>query len=238
MNIAVIFAGGIGTRMNAKGVPKQFLKLNGKEILIYTLELFEKNENIDGIIVSCLKEKIEYLEKLVEKYQLKKIKAIVPGGISGQESIYNGLKKAQEISDKEKDIVLIHDGVRPLIENKTINDCIETIKKYGNAITVSPAIETIINTSQSEVKDILSRDNCFMARAPQGFYLKDILGCHEVAKKEKKEFIDSASLMANYNSKLHIVIGPSENIKITTPVDFYMFKAIKELHRDIEVIGL
>lgn len=238
MNIAVIFAGGIGKRMNSNGIPKQFLQLNGKEIIIYTLELFEENKNIDAIIVSCLEEKIDELKSLVKKYNLTKVKFIVKGGKTGQESIYNGLSCAEKISHSENDIVLIHDGVRPLIKNMTIDDCIKGIKYNGSAITVSPAIETIINTDENQIKNILSRDTCFMARAPQGFYLKDILVCHRKAREENKEFIDSASLMANYGYKLHIVEGPSENIKITTPIDFFMFKAIKELHTNIEAIGI
>ena len=122
MNIALIFAGGIGKRMNVTGIPKQFLKLYGKEIIIYTLEIFENNKNIDGIVISCLKEKIEDLKKIIEKNNLKKIVSIVSGGNTGQESIYNGLKEIEKRYSKN-DIILIHDGVRPLINyyNKIYN---------------------------------------------------------------------------------------------------------------------
>lgn len=220
MNIAVIFAGGIGKRMGGNGIPKQFLKLYNKEIIIYTLELFQNNENIDKIVVSCLEEKINDLRKLVKKYDLTKVVNIVKGGNSGQESIYNGLKAAKDISVSAKDVVLIHDGVRPLINQKTINDNIKTVNEKASSITVAPAIETIININNSKIEKILSRNECFMARAPQSFYLKDILECHEKSKVEAKEFIDSASLMDYYGFDLHIVEGPSENIKITTPIDF------------------
>lgn len=239
MNIAVIFAGGIGKRMNSNGVPKQFLKLNGKEIIIYTLEIFEKSQEIDAIVIACLEEKIGELQELVKKYDLKKVVRIVKGGKTGQESIYNGIVAAKEISKKDKkSIVLIHDGVRPLINQKVIIDSIRCVEKNKNAITVAPAIETIIKTKQGKIEDIFERNNCFLARAPQSFYLNDILEVHEKARLEKKEFIDSASLMKCYGYKLYIVEGPSENIKITTPIDFYIFKAIKELQKNMEIIGM
>ena len=101
MNLALIFAGGVGKRMGNSGMPKQFLKLYGKEIIVYTLEIFENNENIDGIVISCLEEKIELLKELIVKYRFKKVKSIVPGGITGQESIYNGLKELEKYYSKE-----------------------------------------------------------------------------------------------------------------------------------------
>lgn len=238
MNIAVIFAGGIGKRMNSNGIPKQFLKLYDKEIIIYTLEIFEKSHDIDGVVISCLEEKITQLQELVERYNLKKVMKIVKGGESGQKSIYNGIIAAKEISKDKNSILLIHDGVRPLIDQKVIKDNILCVQKNKNAITVAPAIETIVKTEERKISNILERDQCFLARAPQSFYLNDILVAHEKAKLEGKEFIDSASLMKYYGHKLHIVEGPSENIKITTPIDFYMFKAIKELQKNMEIIGI
>ena len=238
MNIAVIFAGGIGKRMNSNGTPKQFLKLNDKEIIIYTLEIFENSKEIDGIVVSCLEEKIMELQELVKKYNLKKVIKIVKGGETGQESIYNGIIAAKEISKNENSILLIHDGVRPLINQKVISDSINCVEKNKNAIIVAPAIETIIKSKENKIENIYERRTCFMARAPQSFYLRDILEAHEKARKDKREFIDSASLMKYYGHKLYIVEGPSENIKITTPIDFYMFKAIKELQKNMEIIGI
>lgn len=240
MNIALIFAGGIGKRMNTTGIPKQFLKLYGKEIIVYTLEIFENNKNIDGIIISCLKEKIDELKNIIEKNNLKKIVAIVPGGSTGQESIYNGLKEIEKRYSKE-DIVLIHDGVRPLINNDTINDNINLVKEKGNAITTAPAIETIVRLENENniIKDIFNRSECFMARAPQSFILNDILDAHEKAIIDKKDdFIDSASIMAYYGHNLNIINGPSENIKITTPSDFYIFKAILDMKENLNIFGL
>lgn len=240
MNIALIFAGGIGKRMNTTGIPKQFLKLYGKEIIVYTLEIFENNKNIDGIVISCLKEKIDDLKRIIEKNNLKKVVSIIPGGNTGQESIYNGLKEIEKRYFKD-DIVLIHDGVRPLINDDTINDNINLVKEKGNAITTAPAIETIVRLENENniIKDIFNRSECFMARAPQSFILNDILDAHEKAIIDKKDnFIDSASIMAYYGHNLNIINGPFENIKITTPSDFYIFKAILDMKENLNIFGL
>jgi putative 2-C-methyl-D-erythritol 4-phosphate cytidylyltransferase 2 len=240
MNLALIFAGGVGKRMGNSGIPKQFLRLYGKEIIIYTLEIFENNENIDGVVISCLEEKIELLKKLIVKYEFKKVKSIVSGGKTGQESIYNGLKELEKYYSKN-DIVLIHDGVRPLINNETVNNNIELVKQKGNAITTAPAIETIIKLEEEKdvIKDIFNRSECYMARAPQSFFLGDILEKHRRAIKDKKfDFIDSASLMSYYGESLNILNGPVENIKITTPSDFYIFKAILDMKENLNIFGL
>lgn len=240
MNIALIFAGGIGKRMNNSGIPKQFLKLYGKEIIVYTLELFQSNPNIDRIVISCLEEKIEDLKKLVLKYELTKVSSIVAGGKTGQESIYKGLIEIERLYSKE-DIVLIHDGVRPLINQKIINKNIEMVKEKSNAITVAPAIETIIGIEKESktIENILDRSNCFMARAPQSFYLKDILYVHKKAIFDNRnDFIDSASIMNYYGFSLNIALGPIENIKITTPSDFYIFKAIQDMKENLDIFGL
>ena len=138
----MIFAGGTGQRMNTRTRPKQFLELHGKPIIIYTLEAFEDHGEIDGIIVVMLESWIPYTQELISKYNLKKVKKVVPGGSSGQDSIYNGLCAAAQFYGDD-DIVLIHDGVRPLIDEETITANIRGVEKLGTAITVTAAIETI-----------------------------------------------------------------------------------------------
>lgn len=240
MDIAVIFAGGTGQRMNTASKPKQFLELHGKPILIYTLENFQNHPQIDGIVLVCLENWIDYCNELLQKYHITKVLKIVPGGNSGQESIFNGLKAANDIVDEKNSIVLIHDGVRPLINEKLITDCIVMVKNKGNAVTVSPAIETIlIKNSDGSIGNILKRSDCEMAKAPQCFYLNDIYNCHLKAKAEgKDDFIDSASLMQYYGYKLNAVEGPMENIKITTPADFYIFRAIMDARENLQILGL
>lgn len=239
MNIAVIFAGGTGQRMNTASKPKQFLELHGKPIIIYTLEHFQNHPLINGIVLVCLESWIPYCKELLRKYHIDKVASIVPGGKSGQESIYNGLKAAKDLYP-EKSVVLIHDGVRPLINEQIISDDIQSVMENGSAITVSPAIETIVmKQDDGHVGNIFDRSCCELAKAPQCFYLKDIYEAHVRALEEgKNNFIDSASIMKYYGQKLSTVEGPSENIKITTPSDFYIFRAIIDAKENMQILGL
>lgn len=241
MNIGVIFAGGCGTRMNTKSKPKQFLDLNGKPIIIYTIELFDNHPQIDGIVVACIESWIPYLKKMIRKFEITKVVRIVPGGNSGQESIYNGLCAAEEFTKEKNEknsIVLIHDGVRPLITEETITDNIAKVKECGSCITTVPAIETVIVDNHDGALAIPKRSNCLMARAPQSFYLKDILEAHRRSQAEGKiEFIDSCSLMSHYGYKLGLVQGPMENIKITTPTDYFVLRAMVEVHENQQIFG-
>lgn len=235
MNIAVVFAGGTGQRMNTKSKPKQFLELHGKPILIYTLEAFQNHSEIDGIILVILEEWITYCEELVDRYRLTKVNAVIAGGESALLSQYNGLVKANELYG-ENAIVLIHDGVRPLIDNDTISKNIASVKKLGSAITVSPAIETIvIKTEGGEIGEIIERSKVELARAPQSFYLRDIIEAHKKAQLDGEAFIDSASLMQHYGYHLHSVNGSPENIKITTPNDFYTFRALVDARENSQI---
>lgn len=239
MNIAVIFAGGSGRRMNTKSRPKQFLEYNGKPIIIYTLELFDNHTMIDGIVVVCIEDWIPFLEKQLKKFEINKVVKIVKGGNTGQESIYNGLVATESVTKDEDDtIVLIHDGVRPLITEETITDNIKTVREKGNCITCIPATETFIVKREDGRLDIPTRDNSLIARAPQSFYLNDIITAHRQAQKEcKDDFIDSCTMMSHYGHKLNTIIGPMENIKITTPTDYFIFKAMVEVHENQQIFG-
>lgn len=236
-NIALIFAGGSGKRMNTVAKPKQFLELRGKPIIIYTLELFDNHPMIDGIVVSCIKEWIPYLEKLLKKFCISKIKAIVPGGETGQDSIFNGIEIVHQMFS-DNSCLLIHDGVRPLINEKTITDNIECVEKHGSCITCIPATETFVVYQDDNTLEIPSRNNSLIARAPQSFVLKDIFAAHQRARLEgRHDFIDSCSLMNYYGCKLYTVVGPVENIKITTPTDFFIFRALVDVHENQQIFG-
>ena len=238
MNAAVIFAGGTGKRMNTRSKPKQFLELHGKPILVYTLEVFNSHPEIDGIVLVVLGEWIPYCEELAERFRMNKVKAIIAGGASALQSQRNGLNKAAELFSEDS-IVLIHDGVRPLVDGETISKNIESVKAYGSAITVTPAIETItVKTETGEIGQIIERSKVEMARAPQSFYLKDILEAHRRAEEDGKDFIDSASMMQYYGHKLYSVEGSPENIKITTPNDFYTFRALVDAKENSQIFGI
>ena len=228
MNIAVIFAGGSGRRMNTKDKPKQFLMVHGKPIIVHTIEHFQNHPDIDGIIVSCIADWIPYMEEMQFRYRLDKIKKIVPGGTTGQLSIYNGLKAAAEVYGNGNHIVLIHDGVRPLITQELITDNIACVKQYGSAITCGPAKETVILVDPDDcVTSVVERRESLIAKAPQSFLLNEVLEAEERAISEGlTQMIDTCTLMNHYGKQLHIVHGNYENAKITTPEDFYMFRAI------------
>ena len=225
--IAVIFAGGVGARMNNSKTPKQFLEWNGRPILIQTLDVFEQTDLIDGIVLACKAEWIEHTQNLIKEAGLQKVLSIVPGGESALDSQYNGLAEAKRLFPNEDVTVLIHDGVRPLVDKATIERNIESVETKGSAITVTPAIETVMVTDNGSINRILNRSECLMAKAPQSFKLDDILSVHDRSKAEgTHNFIDSASMMMHYGYTLYPVLGETENIKITTPSDYYMFTGI------------
>lgn len=235
--IAIIFAGGTGSRMHTVSRPKQFLELQGKPVIIYTLELFDTHPDIDGIVVVCVESWISFLEKQLRKFEITKVVEIVPGGETGQDSIYNGLK-AVDNKFSDDSCVLIHDGVRPLITQQTITDNIETVKEKGNCITCIPATETFVVKQKDGSLQIPTRANSLIARAPQSFVLKDILSAHEQARKEgRHDFIDSCTMMSHYGHRMNTIIGPMENIKITTPTDFFIFRAMVEVHENQQIFG-
>ena len=142
MNIAIVFAGGSGVRMGA-GVPKQFLEINGKPIIVHTLQLFQCHDMIDKIYISVLADYIPYMKELVDEYRLNKVADVIPGGETAQDSIYNALKKA-ESENAEDSIVLLHDGVRPFVSYEVISNNIRSVQEKGNAITCTPCFETIM----------------------------------------------------------------------------------------------
>ena len=238
MNVAIIFAGGVGQRMHSGSTPKQFLEHRGKPILVYTLEHFQRNPRIDGIILVSVEGWIDYCRELLQKFRLTKVSAIVPGGSNGYESISNGLRKAGELYPEDT-VVLIHDGVRPLIDQDIIDKDIDSVLEHGSAITVSPAIETIVISKDGKADEIIDRSCCKIAKAPQCFRLCDILSAHRKADEEGLTgFIDSASLMYHYGKELHMVEGPVDNIKITTPADFFVFKAFVEARENSVIFGV
>lgn len=241
MNIAVIFAGGVGKRMKTSGTPKQFLEIDDVPIIIHTLNIFENSPSIDSIVIACVATHIDYLKKLVKKYEISKVKSIVEGGKTGQESIINALKEAEKIKTTEEDIVLIHDGVRPIIDEELIESNIKNVKKYGTSISCLKQRETtIISKSHSEIEEITKRDDTYVARAPQTFFLNDILEAENKSiENNDLDCIDSCSVMIKYGKHKmpHITECSNDNIKITTPEDYYIAQALIKQRKNKEVWG-
>lgn len=238
MNTTIIFAGGTGQRMNSKTLPKQFLELHGKPIIIYTLEQFDSHELIDAIVVVCLEQWIDYLKKLLIKFSISKVINIIPGGENGQQSICHGVFELHK-RYADDTVVLIHDGVRPLIDYDTISNNIESVLTHGNGITVAHVAETIaVANDDNTIGTIFDRSQVLVAKAPQSFYLGDIYRAHVRAVEERKsDFIDSACLMRYYGHTLHTVEGLVENIKITRPDDFYVFRALEDAKENLQIFG-
>mgnify|MGYP002560505088 FL=1 len=227
MNKALIFAGGTGTRMKSNGIPKQFLEIFGKPTIIHTVEKFDESESVDEIVIVCLKEYIALMTQLLSKYNIKKVTAVIPGGATGFDSRLLGLEYLMGQFNAD-DIVLIHDGVRPMIDSDLINKCVECTRLNGNAIVTSKIAETVLYLGDSGI-ETLNRDNCRFARAPQTFYLRDIYELYNNAKKDGKiDLIDSASIAHYYGKKLYIVEGSENNIKITTHMDYFLVKGMME----------
>lgn len=233
MNIAVITAGGIGKRMGCN-VPKQFLVVNGKPIILYTLEIFNHHPEIDAIIIVCYKPWMSRMQMMVDKAYLNKVVKIVEGGDEGQQSIYNGLcaakqwckEQGQEMSDA---IVLIHDSVRPMVPHDLISRNIEEVQKYGNSITVIRPTETFIAKEYGKHR-LLERNDIHIVRAPQCFYLDRILRLHQQAISDgKSAYKDCCAMLCFYGIPFHETEGPSTNIKITYPPDILLFRSLMEL---------
>ena len=176
---------------------------------------------------------------MLRKFEINKVVKIVSGGATGQDSIYNGLCAAEAYAKDEAATVLIHDGVRPLITEETITDNINKVAECGSCITCAPATETFIVKQEDESLEIPTRANSLIARAPQSFHLTDILSAHRRAiDEDRHDFIDSCTMMSHYDYKLGTIIGPMENIKITTPTDFFVFRAMVKVHEDQQIFGL
>lgn len=239
-NIAIIFAGGSGARMGS-GLPKQFIEIDGKPIIIHTLEIFEEHVLIDDIYIACKEEYIPKLEKLVKRFMINKVKSIVPGGSTGQDSIYNALKAAYD-NEGGNNIVLIHDGVRPCITSETIDVNIDMAKKEGSSVTCSKFFETpIISEDGKIIDDSPDRNSFYTAQAPQTFWLGDVIDAHEKIRKVNPDYsgiIDTCTLMRSLGKIIYMVEGNRGNIKVTTPEDLYTFRAMLEYRENQQALGL
>lgn len=225
-NIAVIIAGGSGTRMH-QDIPKQFLTVNEKPVIIYTLEAFQKHPEIDAIAVVCIAGWENVLQAYAKQFNITKLKYIFPGGDCGQSSIRNGIYGLEKFFSSN-DIVLIHDAIRPMVSADIISDCIVKTKKYGNATAVIPCAEAMIQTEDG-VKSINSypREHLKRTQTPQGFYLGEICQLHRDALNEGiTNSVASCTLMIEMGHQVYFSMGSEKNIKLTTVEDIDIFKAL------------
>lgn len=228
MNIGLVIAGGSGNRMGMD-IPKQFIVINDKPIIIYTIEAFEKHPLIDYVLVVCIQGWEKILEAYGKQFGLTKIKYVVTGGSTGQESIRNGVEFLNgKIS--EEDIVIIHDGIRPLVDEEVISDVILTAEKYGNAVTALPYNEQIfvIKDDKSTNKYIL-RETLRRVQTPQAYKYKTLLWGYRKAFRENIGIHGSSytnTMMVDLGETLYFATGSEKNIKLTNHDDLILFKAM------------
>lgn len=229
MNIALIIAGGKGQRMQQE-IPKQFLNVNDKPVIIYTLEAFQSHPDIDAIGVACVDGWHDILRAYARQYKISKLSWIVPGGETGQASIWNGLIEAEQ-RYSPNDIVLVHDAIRPMVSHEIISDCIVQCKRHGSAITVVPCNTVVLRrTTQETSSEVVPRDKLALTQTPQAFPLKRLADAHRKALELGiTNSIASCTLMIELGETLHFSIGAETNIKLTTPDDLKIFKALLAL---------
>ena len=229
MNIAIILAGGSGTRMGSD-VPKQFIDIYGKPLIVHTIESFDVNSNIDYIAVVCKKDWQEELKIWVRKFGINKLRWIVDGGETRQESIYNALTV---IGNKcsEDDIVIIHDGARPLISQRIIDENIVGAKEYGAVDTVIPTPDAIVNSKDDRtINNVPLRKELYIGQTPQSFKYNLIFKAHKTAISNNRiDATDDCQLILDLNEKVHFVTGDKLNFKITTFEDLLLLKAVIKL---------
>jgi len=235
MNIGLVIAGGSGNRMG-QDIPKQFMHVDGAPIIIWTLKAFEQHPDIGAIAVVCLKGWETVLQSYANQFCIQKLKWIFPGGDTGFESIHNGIYGLKEAGCSDEDLVLIHDGVRPLLSQEIISSNIATCKAYGYAVTGIQCREAILESHNGfTTKTSIPRDTLIRTQTPQTFRLGNIIKAHEHAKvKGITNTVSSCTLIAELEEdiEMHIVPGSEKNIKITTVEDLEMIKALMHTSKD------
>lgn len=233
MNIALLIAGGTGNRMH-QDIPKQFLTVNEKPVIIYTLEAFQNHAQIDSIVVVCIEDWIQVLWAYAKQFNINKLTHIVPGGKNGQASIRNGVYEVEK-NYAADDIVLIHDAIRPMVSADIISDCIDKTAKYGNAIAAIPCAEAMLETKNGIISSgSYPRNNLKRTQTPQGFRIKTICDLHRKAVESGiTNSIASCTLMIEMGENVYFSKGSEKNIKLTTVEDIDIFKALLMAKRSV-----
>lgn len=226
MNVALLTAAGSGTRMH-QDIPKQFIHVEDKPVIIHTMEKFQKHPSIDAIICVTLESWADVLWAYAKQFNISKLKWVVPGGSTGQESIRNGLDKLAEECGEDT-TVMIHDGNRPLVSSEIISDSLSTYKKYGNAVAVIPCVEVVFESEDGKSSIVSTpREKLYRTQTPHTYNLSDILRCHkEAARRGLKCTAASPVLLKELGKTTYFSRGSEENLKITTLDDLKIFKAL------------
>jgi 2-C-methyl-D-erythritol 4-phosphate cytidylyltransferase len=234
MITALIIAGGVGKRMG-QDIPKQFIMVEDKPIIIYTLESFQKHPMIDRILVVCKKGWEDTLLAYAKEYHIDKLNWIIEGGNSGQESIRNGVNFLKEHSDEE-DIVVIHDGIRPLVDEIVLSDVIVKSKEFGNAVTSLPYNEQIfVKETEETTKQYINRETLRRVSTPQAYKYGKLAWAYEKAFRDNIGISESSytnTMMVDLGETLYFALGSDKNIKLTTQDDLQLFKGYLRMKED------
>lgn len=234
MNIALIIAGGTGHRMGQE-IPKQFLNVYDKPVIIYTLEGFQRHQEIDAIEVVCLEGWSEMLRAYSKQFNIDKLRWVTPSGETAQESIRNGVFALREVCGPE-DIVVIHDGIRPMVEDFVLTDVLVKCRQYGNAVTSLPYNEQIFVTEDgASTLRYIPRDTLRRVSTPQAYRYEKLLWAYERAFSEGIGIQASTyanTLMTDLGERLYFTAGSDKNIKLTTRDDFELFKTYMKMEKD------
>jgi 2-C-methyl-D-erythritol 4-phosphate cytidylyltransferase len=235
-NIAIIIAGGSGHRMQ-QDIPKQFINVYDKPVLMYTLEGFQKHPQIDAIELVCIDGWQDMVWAYAKQFNITKLKWIVPGGESGQESIRNGVFNLEGKAEDD-DIIIIHDGIRPLVDEMVLSDVIVVCKKHGNAVTSLPYNEQIFVVNDEEegtTKKYIPRETLRRVSTPQAYKFGKLNWAYHEAFEKGIGIKGSAytnTMMVDLGEKLYFAAGSDKNIKLTTKDDLEMFKAYLKSDKD------
>lgn len=231
MNIALIIAGGRGMRMGQE-IPKQFLTVADKPVIAYTLEAFQKHPDVDAIAVVCVEGWDSILAAYARQYGITKLRHIIPGGANGQGSIRNGVFELEKHYSPD-DLVLVHDAIRPMVSQDIISGCIATAREHGSAIVTSPCQEAMLETEdQISTHSAYPREKLKRTQTPQGFALGRLADAHRRAlERGITNSVASCTLMVELGETIYFCAGSEKNIKLTTPDDMEIFKALLQLER-------
>lgn len=233
MTVAIIIAGGSGVRMGYE-IPKQFISVEGKPVVMHTLGNFEQHPEIDAIEIVCLESWQEEMQRLVRQYGISKVRWIVPGGASAQESIRNGVFHLEGICSPD-DVVIIHDGIRPLVEPSVLTDVIAKCREFGNGVTSLPYNEQIFLVDKDRPDTstaYIPRETLRRVATPQAYTFKTLLWAYRKAFAEKIGIYGSSytnTMMVELGVRLYFAAGSDKNIKLTTPDDLELFKAYRKM---------
>lgn len=226
MNVALLTAAGSGTRMQLN-IPKQFIHVDDKPVIIYTMEAFQNHPSVDAIIVVTIDSWSDVLWAYAKQFGISKLRWVVPGGDSGQESIRKGLEiLKRELSDE--DVVLVHDGNRPLVSSQIISDSLATFSKYGSAVAAIPCTEVVFESDDGLTSMVSTeRERLLRTQTPHTYRLGDLYGAHQEAQKRGlTNTAASCMLMKELGRMTYFSRGSEENLKITTQEDLKIFKAL------------